>query len=361
MLEIELLQIALGGRQELSHTPSAEEWDRIYGFANEQAITGIMFRGVELLPKHQRPAISLLMNWFAQTETIKRQNTLANADCRKITEIFRKEGFRTSIMKGQGNAIFYRTNAKEASKEGPSQDLSMLRTSGDIDIWVDGGLEKVNDFVQKLSPTKEINELEIQLRGVCRTPVEVHYRPFIMRNPWTNRRLQKFFSEEADNCFLNDSGFTTLRFNLIHQLAHIRLHLFTEGIGMKQLVDYYFLLLHSTEDKADVMQTVDNLGMRNFTRAMMWVMHEVMLLPREYLLCEEDPEGGRLLINDILKHGNFGRSNTEQRELKSSRIYGLWALLVRNLKYWRFDRWDWICGPLWRIYHRIWRKRKGYK
>jgi len=412
MLGIELLQVALGIRSELSRTPSDKEWDAIYQFAEEHAIEGVMLAGIERLPKHQLPSMEMLMDWLGQAEYIKAQNEEANRDCERVTKLFRDAGFKTSIMKGQGNARLYKVRDERLEVRGERlgvrderlevrderlgvrderlgvrderlevrderlevrdeglevrderlevRDLSLLRTPGDIDIWVDGGFDKVNAFVQKLCPTKEINELEIQLRGVCDTPVEVHYRPFIMRNPWTNRRLQKFFAEEAESCFGNGL-FTTIRFNLVHQLAHVRLHLFTEGIGIKQLVDYYFLLLHNTEDKHELMSIIDHLGMKRFAEAMMWVMKEVFLLSEDKLLCGIDAKGGGLLMQDVMKGGNFGRSDDALKERKQSRAYGIWALLVRNLRYSRFDRWDWICGPLWRIYHRIWRKVKGYR
>ena len=347
-LAIELLQVALGQRECLRCVPTAAEWNDIYRFATDQALAGVLFAGVERLPKHQRPARVLLMTWAAGTEYLKKLNSQVDADCQKISAVFGEAGFRHCIMKGQGNALLY-------------GGLAALRTAGDIDIWVDGGFAKVNAFVQKLSPTREINELEIQLRGVCKTPVEVHYRPFIMRNPWYNRRLQAFFAAEADSCFGSPDGFTTIRFNIIHQLAHIRLHLFTEGIGMRQLVDYYFVLLQSKEDPAEMMSIAGRLGMTDFAAAMMWVMKEVMLLPDEHLLCRPDAAGGRLLLGEVLRSGNFGRADSALQAFKSSRLYSPWALLIRNLRYWRFDSWDWICGPMWRIYHNAWRLIKGYK
>lgn len=347
MLPIELLQVALGKRERLSCVPTDAEWNRIYRWGDMHSLVGVLFGGIERLPKEQHPGKDLLMDWLAQAEYIKMKNEEVNKDCETVTKLFRDAGFRTSIMKGQGNARLY-------------GDLSLLRNSGDIDIWVAGGFEKVNGFVQTLYKTNEINELEIQLHVVCETPVEVHYHPFIMRNPWMNRRLQKFFADEAESCFRNGL-YTTVRFNLVHQLAHVRLHLFTEGIGLRQLVDYYFLLVNSKEDKVEMMRIIDHLGMKRFAEAMMWVMKEVFLLPEDMLLCRTDANGGLLLLQDVMKGGNFGRHDMELNERKRQSHYYLWALLVRNLRYNRFDRWDWLCGPMWRIYHRIWRMVKGFK
>lgn len=360
---MQLLQVALGTRSTLYVCPTEREWREIYRLATVHVVVGISFAGVEKISADQHPPIDLLIEWFGMSELIRLQNVQANADGEKVTDIFRKAGFYTSIMKGQGNALLY-------------GELASVRTPGDIDIWVKHpdanslkqNFKRVNTFVQSLNKTREINELEIQVRGVCKTPVEVHYRPFIIRNPWMNHRLQSFFSQESSTCFRGDI-YTSIRFNIVHQLAHIRLHLFTEGIGVKQLLDYYFVLkaFHAegaanyAEQCREVMIVIKNTGMKRFAEAMMWVMKEVLLLPMELLLCAPDEEGGRLLMQDVLQSGNFGRGDVALEERKQQHGYGFWALFVRNLRYNCFDRWDWIYGPLWRIYYRVWHARKGYK
>ena len=253
-------------------------------------------------------------------------------------------------MKGQGNARLY-------------GELSDARSCGDIDLWVEGGFEKVNDFVQKTCPTKEVNELEIQYEAFPDVVVEVHYRPFIIRNFIYNARLQKFFENEAEACFGQNEpvNWVTMRFNIIHQLAHIRLHLFTEGIGIRQLMDYYFVLLRSKEDREEMMRIVRNLGMERFTAALMWIMSSIFSLEDEKLLCEPNEKNGRFLFEEIVRSGNFGRNDKELNEKKKEAYGHFWLLFIRNLRYWRFDRWDWICGPLWRLYYKFWKLKRGFK
>lgn len=36
-------------------------------------------------------------------------------------------------------------------------------------------------------------------------------------------------------------------FNVIYILSHLYRHVFTEGIGLRQLIDYYFVLVKSEE------------------------------------------------------------------------------------------------------------------
>ena len=84
------------------------------------------------------------------------------------------------------------------------------------------------------------------------TEVEFHYRPMVLRDPIKNKRLQRFFDENAPIQFENtvlldkEKGLqitaTTNAFNLVHQLVHIYLHFITGGVGLRQWMDYYFVL-----------------------------------------------------------------------------------------------------------------------
>lgn len=147
----------------------------------------------------------------------------------------------TFIMKSQGNAVLYKSSPSTSS--GQTQDLSLLRQRGDIDIYLEGEFKKVNDFVQRTCPTNQINELEIHYNCFEDTKVEIHYRPFFIKNPIKNARLQKFFKETMrfDNkvALPTDAGFInvpTTEINLVHQMVHIYHHLITEGVDMRQLM-----------------------------------------------------------------------------------------------------------------------------
>ena len=80
--------------------------------------------------------------------------------------------------------------------------------------------------------------------------VEVHYRPSFLLCFWHNRKLQKYYERVKEEQFshrvmLGEQGeiaIPTVEFNLIFQLTHIFSHLMNEGIGLRQLVDYYYVL-----------------------------------------------------------------------------------------------------------------------
>jgi len=372
-----LIRLAISGKSESVLEVCKIEWRNIYALAEKQSVLGIVFAGIERLPKERLPQMDLLMDWLGQAEYLKMRNEQANSACIGIRKLFAENGFRTAIMKGQGNSRLYKTEVRKVENGKESKecfDLGLLRTSGDIDLWVDASassatenFEKIYSYVQSVRPTREVNELEIQFGEFQGVPVEVHYKPFFMRSPWKNKRLLAYLNEEADNCFESEDGFTTLRFNRIHQLVHIHHHLMTEGIGLRQIIDYYFVLDASAKDlfwaqqRIETMQAIRNLGLERFTTALMWVMHDCLGLDKECLLCQPDAREGNILLHEIMATGNFGHQDERGLEVKRIPIIGgVWKLMIRNVKLWRFDPWDWFWGPLWRIYHRCWRIKNGF-
>ena len=91
-----------------------------------------------------------------------------------------------------------------------------------------------------------------------------------MYNPWMNKNLQRYYNKHADNQFHNydeKAGFThtTVDFDLVFSLVHIYRHVFDEGIGLRQLLDYYYILMHSVqEQREEAFKALEDLGMSSF-------------------------------------------------------------------------------------------------
>ena len=93
-----------------------------------------------------------------------------------------------------------------------------------------------------------LQHLEISLDGV---PVELHFFPCSMNNPIYHARLQKWFRRNADlQCShivglpdgAGDIAIPTSAFNVVYQLTHLYHHFFDEGIGMRQIIDYFLVV-----------------------------------------------------------------------------------------------------------------------
>lgn len=382
-LFFELIQVALGVRVCLSHSPAAEEWRMLYDISKKQSLVGVCFAGVQWLQlQRQKPPEITYLTWLGMAAKVQQRNEVVNRQCVEMQQMMEKAGFRTYIMKGQGNAALYKSGLNGIEgKESKESSLPLLRQSGDIDIYLDGGFDKVMKFVNETHPTKEVNELEIHYHCLADTEVEIHYRPFIMRNPFKNRKLQRFFEKEGVKCFENkialpngagEIAVPTTTFNLVHQLVHIAHHLYTDGIGFRQLMDYYFVLRNAQtngfKEFQEVSDVVLSLGLDRFASALMWVIGNVFdpgwldtwILKSETGLWKTNEKDGRLLLEEVIKSGNFGHMDETKADL-SNKWKSFWHVNGKTFRFWRFDHWAWFWSPLWRAYHFAWRKINGYK
>ena len=290
----------------LSGIPSAEEWKGIYKLAKQHTLVGILFGALDRLPIEQRPPKPLLMQWFAATEAIQESNSLVNADAVKMCETIRKAGLRCVILKGQGIATYYPE---------PS-----LRQCGDIDLWIEGGSKKVINYLRTQSKVWNIFYTHAEYNAPVATEVEVHHHPTYLYNPIYLKRLNQYFKKQ-DELFENYVELPdgrgkiyvpTVEFNRYYVLQHIYRHYFGEGIGLRQLLDYYYVLLKggTEESKQRTLNLFERTGMTKFVGATMWVLQQVFGMENQYLLCAPHEKAGKQLLDEVMLAGNFGKYDT---------------------------------------------------
>ena len=233
----DFLRFCIGSAKEIPDSLKEADWKELYAIAKKQCLVGILFDGIKKLPaEHVGMEKELLLQWMAESQMLEKANVRLNDAAIQVSEWFRKKGFRTCILKGQGNALMY-----------PNP---YSRTPGDIDIWVEGGDKRVISFVRSISPHEKACYHHIEFPSYKGVEVEVHYRPSFLLCFWHNRKLQKYYERVKEEQFshrvmLGEQGeiaIPTVEFNLIFQLTHIFSHLMNEGIGLRQLLDYYYVL-----------------------------------------------------------------------------------------------------------------------
>ena len=233
----DFLRFCISSAKEIPGSLKEADWKELYAIAKKQCLVGILFDGIKKLPaEHVGMKKELLLQWMAESQMLEKANVRLNDAAIQISEWFRKKGFRTCILKGQGNALMY-----------PNP---YSRTPGDIDIWVEGGDKRVISFVRSISPHEKACYHHIEFPSYKGVEVEVHYRPSFLLCFWNNRKLQKYYERVKEEQFshrvmLGEQGeitIPTVEFNIIFQLTHIYSHLMNEGIGLRQLVDYYYVL-----------------------------------------------------------------------------------------------------------------------
>ena len=238
------LKYCLGYKENMSRVIAGMNWQELYSFASKQALLGLCFEGIERLGEEYPEELrrnpigrELLMTWMGKAQQIRRQNRKVNTVASKLFSRLREDGFRCCILKGQGNALMY-----------PNP---YSRTPGDIDVWIEASRERIMEYAQKefeLEADIRLQHLETSLDGV---PVELHFFPCSMNNPIYHARLQKWFRRNADlQCShivglpdgAGDIAIPTTAFNVVYQLTHLYHHFFDEGIGMRQIIDYFLVV-----------------------------------------------------------------------------------------------------------------------
>lgn len=152
-----------------------------------------------------------------------------------------------------------------------------------------------------------------------------------------------------------------MEFSLVFAMVHIYRHFFSEGIGLRQVLDFYFLLLHSTADqRREAVAVLEYLNMQKAAGGIMWIIRSAFGLDTD-ILCEANEKIGRFLMKEMMTSGNFGHEDTRFKHVdKSLRWQRGWIGLKRNMKFLRYFPEEVMWNPIWKVWHYCWRKRKGY-
>ena len=365
----QLLRLAIGSSDDIPQILK-EEWRGIYEIAQKQSLLGVVFDGIQRMSDAAKIKgesmdmdVNLLMTWMGKCKQIEKRNHQLDDAVGKVSAWFHKKGFRSCILKGQGNALMYPCPGH--------------RTPGDIDLWVSGKPGDVIRFVHTVAPREKASYHHIDFPAINGIPVEVHYRPCYLQNPLHNHRLQKNFrlcSEEqfSHKVCIEDTevAIPTVRFNVVYQLVHIYNHLFQEGIGLRQIVDYYFVIenLHRDDmvsscpsithsqftDKAALQDELKRLGLWKFAGAMMYVLHEALEVSENKMIAPLDVKRGKMLLEDILQGGNFGQYDERYRFGHSALGHNL-QRLYRDLRLVRYYPAEALSEPIFRTWHFFWR------
>ena len=381
----EFLQVALGTRQSLSRPLYVNDWLTFYIFCKQQALLGVGFAAVEQLHEQGMECPKeLRMRWMIAALRIEAMNGKQNRQCKEMTERMMRDGIQSCILKGQGNLLNY------------PERLKLRRNPGDIDVWcIYHGCRSLIKYARALNAEGKKNKAvyhHIKANVFDNTEVELHYRPSFLHSPIRNYRMQRFFSSHADECMKNKNhlGFATPTpsVNVIYQMCHLFSHFLETGLGLRQMMDYYFLLMQWHKQvgnveygvlsdgrqekqsqgmwsegldtpimsKEEVMHTLRSFGMGKFAAAVMWVLHEVFAMPAHYYICEPNEKEGRKLLAEIMQGGNFGHYDERGKDIRNGGTipHAVWKLkrVMRLVSSYPEEA---LCEPFFRVWHWGWR------
>ena len=395
----EFLQVAVGNRKSLSVSVTDADWQRLFEFCKRQALIGGGFSAVEKL--HAMGVVcpaALRMQWMAVALQIETRNALLNNQCSQLARRYEHDGLSTCILKGQGNCLNYPEGLRTRRMPGdidvwtaPICDISVAVQTGsnDVEYATYKGFRAVREYVRMQHRIEGYFEKpvvryhHIEAPKIDGTEVEVHFRPCYAHSPLRNWRMQRWFEEHADVCMKNKThmGFAvpTASVNVVYQMCHLFSHYFDEGLGLRQLMDYYFALRVWHNDvmeckdlqsqgmwseglgtpvlsKEEVMAVIRSFGMGKFAAAVMFVLHEVFAMPSLYYICEPNEKEGKKLLEEIMKGGNFGQYDTRDAALKKGGMvkHGVWKL-KRVMRLMRSYPEEALWEPVFRVWHLGWR------
>ena len=347
------------------------DWTSLLQFAEKQSVVGVCWQGVKLMGKLEtnRPSEDDVMDWMVEVSKIAKRNRKVNATAFKVVKDFQQKGFDACVLKGQGNALLY-----------PNP---LSRTPGDIDIYVhpkahgedwandEAAVNRVIGYCKGLDASSRAVYHHIDIPAVDKVPVEVHYRPTWMNAPAHNRRLQTTLAillskgngtkqvtlpEDAGQIVV--PGF---RFNVIFQLSHILNHLLHEGVGLRQLIDYYYLLRsHESKDdeKAWLNKELKDCGLWRISGAVSWMLTVELGLPESCLVSSPNERYGKQLMREMIAGGNFGKYDDRLLSgVSRSKLVANLRRLVRDARMMVYYPSECIWEPWFRLWHWMWRKR----
>ena len=339
--------ISLGRESSFQKDPTPKEWNMMFRMARKQALIGVCYDGVCRVPEHQRPPQDVMETWSRLTEKIAAIYRLHLYRTQELVPVLEQNGLHGCLLKGTALSRLY--------------PVPERRMCGDIDIWVAGTHRSILASLAEYHPYEIIYQ-ECKADFFPDVEVEIHFHPVKMYNPFLNARLQRYLKKESP--IREDETLTmpSPRFDAVFCMAHMFHHYLEGGIGMRQMMDYYFTLrVLDPADREPVMKALRRLGMGRFTAAMMESLWFNFGLEEEYFLCPRDPKLGRKLMEETLRGGNFGvKDKRNYQTMNESRLHRFFRKSSRVLSYFRQYPREVVWAPYARLQHYFWRLFRGY-
>ena len=327
-----ILRLGLGMENEFPYMLTREEWQELMDMGYRQSLFGVIMDGIGRLNPEQKPPRELLLRGMQLLMKIEMTNRHLNRRVRETVDYFEKEKLHVCLLKGQGLAALY-----------PNP---LHRMPGDIDIWLtdrpDDKPEWIIRYVKAKYPDSEVIFHHADFPLWDDVEVEMHIRPSYMFNPFKNRILDKLacgWKKTCGEAGIAEEGKVTvpsLEMNRVFVLLHIYRHLFSEGIGFRQLMDYMMVLKQgfTEEERTETVRQLKMLGLTNIAGAVMYVLKTVWKMPEKYMLVPPSERHGKQLLKEILVGGNFGTyDHRVDRKWHRNQVRIFMYHLYRNLRY----------------------------
>lgn len=335
----ELLKSGLWGTPcNLALFDGQTDWETIYRQAVQQAVTGLVFDGMQTLPKDKRPPRMLYLKWCGALDRIEEANRKLNMALGEIYAMYRSYGVEPVLLKGQGIAQCYRN--------------PLRRQCGDIDLYVGPAFYETANRILRKERVTEMEEnykhASFWWKGV---EVENHRMLVSFADP------RSVLALKCEVACMEPLPYPTLpigealvsvlpsAFNAAYLLAHLLIHFLDAGIGLRHVCDWACQLrsLSGPEERAEAARLLKAFGLEKTARLFGLILVEQLGLPPDCLPIpprESDRKGAERVFDAVWSGGNFGRHAPERRERPQGYWRGKWYTFTGSVG--RCVKWGYI-------------------
>lgn len=344
---LEFLKFCLEPKNAIPSSVESINWTKLLDFAKKQSIVGIYWEGVRRLSNigTNKPSKDDVMEWVGESVKLQRQGKKLDERTFEVYNKLISDGFDCCVMKGQTNNRFY-----------PNP---YSRTPGDVDIWVSGGRKRLIHYILDKFGKTVVSYHHLDYPLYKDTSVDAHTTPIYTTNPFNNIRVQRFFKSQAKRQMSNvvqlangkDVHGMTDDVNLLFQLMHLHKHLCYEGIGLRQLIDYYYLVKDTRltdEELSSIVKNIKRMHLMKFAKGIMFLLHVQLGLDKRYCFLYEDEKEGEYILSQMLIGGNFGRNDQRvQNYQKRKYVFQRYPRKIAFvLSRWRHDPYEISWQPI---------------
>ena len=285
------------------------DWAGLFRLSKEQAVAGIVFDGIGALPEDCRPPQEIALEWYVFVLRIEQANRQADAVLASLLSWHAGQGIRPVLLKGRGLARLY-----------PCPDR---RQCGDIDLFLGQDYGKAKALLPRMQGIRMDAEGEKHLS--CRyqgVEVEIHRRAACFYHPLYNRRLQvwvkQYLPGKAVRMALGgvEVQCPPGQFNAVYLLVHILLHFISDGVALRQIMDWAIVLRECADeiDTGRLLHELRCLGIEDAYKVFGYIAVCYLGLPSTYVHASLEEVAGRgdVFFADILEGGNWGQKRSAQ-------------------------------------------------
>ena len=314
---LELLRAGLWGtKADANLFRENVDWKTILRIAKEQTVQVIIADGIETLPKEVWPPKQAMLSLLMLRIKTQQMHNLLNTTLNQITEALNSEHIPSVLLKGQGVAQNYRIPAS--------------RMCGDIDLYIGADnyhracniVRELNPEMQEYTPESE-QHMNLELNGVT---IEVHR----IASTINQKSKAEDFAKWTKAATIDNKGTSydnigmlirlpESTFNAFFILYHAVRHMFSEGVGFRQICDWS-MFLHKHHQEIDIEELKTKL--QEYRLELIWeefciLAHKVIGVPTtEIPLYPSNDTSTKTetLMEHIFISGNFGHYDLNGRD-----------------------------------------------